>query len=131
MRVMLDTNILVSAVVFYNREIHNMVSKIVADHELILASYVIDELIDVIGRKFPEQLDKVTEFLAELSYTHVDTPKYITPGLFDIRDAFDYPIVYSAIVFDVDVLITGDKDIHAVEIEKPKVMTIAEFASVY
>ena len=48
-------------------------------------------------------------------------------GLFEIRDSADYPVLYTAIVENVDILITGDKDILTVAGEKPEIMTPAEF----
>ena len=55
------------------------------------------------------------------------TPKEIESGLFDIRDVKDYPVLYTAIIEDVDVLVTGDKDFTDIDIEKPEIMTPAEF----
>lgn len=44
-----------------------------------------------------------------------------------IRDPADYPVLYSAIVEDVDVLISGDKDFFEVEVEKPEIVTSSEY----
>ena len=62
-----------------------------------------------------------------MSYEYVYTPKEIEDGLFDIRDVKDYPVLYTAIIEDVDILITGDKDFRDIDIEKPEIMTPAEF----
>ena len=43
----------------------------------------------------------------------------------------DYPILYTAIVEDVDVFITGDEDFDEVVIDKPEIMTAAEFIAKY
>lgn len=51
--------------------------------------------------------------------------------LFSIRDPADYPVLYSAIVEDVDVLISGDKDFAEVEVDKPEIVTPAEFIEKY
>jgi predicted nucleic acid-binding protein len=42
----------------------------------------------------------------------------MTKDLFEIRDMMDYPVLYTAIIEDVDVLVTGDKDFADVEVEK-------------
>ena len=39
----------------------------------------------------------------------------------------DYPVLYTAIIEDIDVLITGDKDFSDIEIDKPEIMTPGEF----
>jgi predicted nucleic acid-binding protein len=103
----------------------------VSFHELILSSYVVDELRDVTKRKFPKMVDELDEFLTSLSFTLVYSPKNVPSGLFEIRDMADAPILYTAIIEGIDVLITGDKDFDDVKIEKPIIMTIAEFEQAY
>ena len=48
-----------------------------------------------------------------------------------IRDKSDYPVILSAILADVDVLITGDKDFKDIKIEKPEILTPTEFLQIY
>ena len=131
MRVMLDTNILVSAFMFRSRRIYAVIDYIVSHHELVLPSYVVDELKDVVNRKFPKIADSLDEFLTTLSFTLAYSPNLIPLGLFEIRDISDAPILYTAIIEGVDVLITGDKDFDDVDIEMPDIMTIAKFIEEY
>lgn len=49
-------------------------------------------------------------------------------SIFSIRDGKDYPVLYTAIIEDVDILITGDKDFSDIHMDKPEIMTPAEFA---
>lgn len=51
--------------------------------------------------------------------------------LFPTRDPADYPVLYTAIVENVDVLITGDKDFAGIEVEKPEIVTPSEFVEKY
>lgn len=46
---------------------------------------------------------------------------------FDIRDINDHPVLYTAIIENIDIFITGDKDFLDVEIEMPEIMTPREF----
>lgn len=62
-----------------------------------------------------------------MSFEFVYTPNEIERGLFDIRDVKDYPVLYTAIIEDVDIFVTGDKDFLDIEIEKPEIMTPAEY----
>ena len=64
---------------------------------------------------------------AMMSFEYVYTPANIESGLFDIRDVKDYPVLYTAIIEDVDVLVTGDKDFSNIDIEKPEIMSPAQF----
>ena len=89
MRVMLDTNILVSAFVFRSRRFYSVINYIVSCHELVLSSYVVDELKDVIRRKFPKMVGELDEFLTTLSFTLAYSPQHTPTGLFAIRDIAD------------------------------------------
>ena len=131
MRIMLDTNILISAFVFRSKKMFEVIDHIVSHHELVLASYVVDELKDVVNRKFPKAVGQLDEFLTTLSFTLAYTPRMMPTGLFEIRDMADAPILYTAIIEGIDVFITGDKDFDDIEIEKPQIMTVAEFADAY
>ena len=51
MRIMLDTNVLLSAVIFRSKMMWNMMARIMEDHRLVLSSYVIDECYEVVERK--------------------------------------------------------------------------------
>lgn len=124
---MIDTNILFSAIAFPNGATSQAFSKCILEHDLVIPTYVIDELKDVFRRKFPDFVSNVDKFLNQLSFELVYTPDNISDKVADIRDEKDYPILYSAIIEDVDILLTGDKDFKAVNIEKPKILTPAEF----
>jgi putative PIN family toxin of toxin-antitoxin system len=118
MRVMLDTNILISAVVLKSVTLNKMPKIIIKEHKLVLSSYVIEELKEVVARRFKDRAESLDEFLIALPYEFVYTPDVMTKDLFEIRDMMDYPVLYTAIIEDVDVLVTGDKDFADVEVEK-------------
>ena len=131
MRVMLDTNILISAFVFQSKKIYTVIDYVVAHHELVLPSYVVDELRDVVDRKFPRMTNELDAFLTTLSFTLAYTPNQLPIGIFEIRDISDAPILYTAIIEGIDVFITGDKDFDDVGIETPEIMTIAKFEKAF
>ncbi len=131
MRVMLDTNVLLSAILFPGDRMNRMMQCIFEKHRLVLSSFVVEELIDVTERKFPTKVKAVDELLSKMSYELVYTPKEMEPGLFEIRDEKDYPVLYTAITEDVDILITGDKDFSEIEIERPDILTPTEFIAQY
>lgn len=131
MRVMLDTNVLISAILFPGRRLDEMMRCIFEEHHLVLSSFVLDELFDVIERKFPGKRKAVDDLLAVMSYELVYTPRELEPGLFEIRDAKDYPVLYTAIKEDVDVLVTGDKDFGGISLERPEIITPGEFIERY
>lgn len=131
MRVMLDTNVLISALLFPGSKINAMMNCIFTQHQLVLSSYVVDELKRVVKRKFPQKENAINKLLMLMSFEYVYTPNDIEGGLFDIRDEKDYPVLYTAIIEDVDVLITGDKDFSDIDIERSEIMTPTDFIEKY
>jgi putative PIN family toxin of toxin-antitoxin system len=131
MRVMLDTNVLISAIIFPNDRMDSLIYKAVLDHQLVLSSYIIDELLNVTKRKFPKKIKDVDLFLTRLPYELVYTPREQTPEIFNIRDINDYPVLYSAVIEDVDLFVSGDDNFTDVEIEKPEIITPSEFLKKY
>ena len=132
MRIMLDTNILISIVIFNSQKLKTMLINICEKHKLILNSYIIQELQEVIERKFPNRKKDMEEFLFKIPYELEYVPNTIfEKDLFNLRDIKDIPILYSAIISNFDILITGDKDFESIDIDKPEIMTPAEFCERY
>lgn len=44
-----------------------------------------------------------------------------------IRDAKDQPILNAAILYSVDVILTGDKDFLSLDMDYPRCMTVTQF----
>jgi putative PIN family toxin of toxin-antitoxin system len=132
MRIMVDTNVLISTLVFRSEHLTKVIEKATEEYTLVLCSYVIDEIYNVVERKFPEHKSTINKFLSKLSFELVYSPKEIEgERLFDIRDENDYIILHTAIIEDIDILITGDKDFAAVDIDRPEILTPTEFLSKY
>ena len=132
MRIMLDTNILISIVIFNSDKLKKMLIDICEKHTLVLSSYVIQELEDVTERKFSNKKKAISKFLFNLPYELEYTPSEILDEkALNIRDIKDVPVLYSAIISDVDVFITGDRDFDDIDIEKPEIMTPNEFLIKY
>jgi predicted nucleic acid-binding protein len=101
-------------------------------HSLVLSSYVIGELHEVVAKKFPSKAADTETFLVELPFEYFYTPNSVPAhNLFEIRDPNDEAVLYSAMMADVDVLVTGDKDFADVELERPEILTPAEFLEKY
>jgi len=129
---MIDTNIIISAALFPNERMNRFIGVISGEHQLFLCSYSLKELERVIKRKFASRLKKMELFLQKLPYTLIHTPSVnILNSEIVIRDTKDYPILASAIIADVDVLITGDADFDKVELERPEILTISAFMKRY
>ena len=128
---MVDTNVLISLLVFSSKKMNQMMECIFMEHQLVLSSYIVEELKDVVRRKFPDKVGVVDTLLAKMNYEYVYTPDTLDEMLFEIRDVKDYPVLYTAILEDVDILVTGDSDFGDVDVDKPEILKPAEFVERY
>ena len=68
MRIMLDTNILISIAIFHSNTLKELLVNICDHHTLVLSSYIIEELKDVVKKKFPNQSNHLNQFLYQIPY---------------------------------------------------------------
>lgn len=73
MRIMLDTNVLISALLFPGTKMDAMMNYIFTNHQLVLSSYVVDELKNVVRRKFPGKEMIINKLLMMMSFEYVYT----------------------------------------------------------
>ena len=132
MRIMLDTNIIVSAGVFGGAWTTEMTLKIADKYNIVISSTVINELQLVMEKKFIDKMPALEHFLERLSYEIAYTPTEIDENIYPlVRDKKDYPILASAILSDVDVFLTEDKDFDGINLERPEIMRLNEFSKKY
>ena len=127
MRILVDTNILFSALVFPRSKPAQALLYIADNHEVVLCDRNIAELRDILKRKAPKFLPDAEVLLAEMSYELILAVDHAEKL---IRDAKDQPILNAAIVSDVDIILTGDKDFLSLDMEHPKCMTFHSFLQV-
>ena len=128
MRVLADTNIMFSAIIRPNSVPAQALLKITEEHDLVLCDQNLTELRDVFRRKAPQFLAVVETLLTEMSYELIPALKQTKA---EIRDPKDQPILNAAILHDVDVIVTGDKDFLALDLDKPACITAAAFLEKY
>lgn len=132
MRVMLDTNIFISMIFFPSKQTRELAKRLTDDHQIIICDYVIEELRMVVERKFPEKRLFLERFFTELPFEFIHTPKNLELSEFpEMRDAKDSPILATAILENVDILLTGDKDFLVLDVDIPEIMTMTDFLDVY
>lgn len=132
MRILIDTNIALSAILWPNGRTADVLKFVVRkEFTICLCTFSIDEMRLVVKRKFPVNLQILEQFLSEFSYELLLTPSILPEGLPSIRDMNDLPVLASAIMGDVDILLTGDKDFDTVDIERPAILTPAKFMQWY
>ena len=132
MRIMIDTNVLISAFVLNSRYLNQMIDNITEYHTIVLPTYVVDELKRVTKEKFSDRYYLLEIFFRELPFELVYTPEKIDKIKYpDIRDEKDLPILVSAIIEDVDILISSDNDFAPLGMEHPEILTPKAFVERY
>ena len=124
MRVLIDTNVLFSALVFPDSKPSKALLYIAGHHEIVLCDRNIMELREVLNRKAPQFLPDMEFLLAEMAYELIPAVDHAEKL---IRDAKDQPILNAAIMSNVDIILTGDKDFLSLDLEHPKCMSVAQF----
>lgn len=130
MRVLIDTNIMISAALSSKGTPYKAFIKAVTHpNKGVICDQNIEELRRIFNRKFPKQISLLEHFLsiALLAMEVVPTPVEEVEAEKSIRDVADRPILRAAINANVDILLTGDKDFLESGVTNPKIMTAAEF----
>jgi len=132
MKIMIDTNVLISAFVLSSQHMLELTDSISEHHTIVLSTYVLDELKRVTKIKFPRQYALLESFLRQLPFELVYTPEKLNPMDYpDIRDIKDLPVLAFAIKEDVDILLSGDADFAPVDLKRPEILTPREFVEKY
>ena len=130
MRVLIDTNVLISAALNPNSPTAEAYRKAASNpnHGMICEQNV-DEIKRIFNKKFPNKLAALDRFLATALMTLelVPIPEKEAASEEQIRDVNDRPILRAAIDAGADVLLTGDKDFLDSGVENPMIMTPGEF----
>ena len=130
MRILIDTNILISAALNSHGTPYKAYLKAVTyPNKGIICDQNIEELWRIFNRKFPTKISMLEKFLAySLAVIEVaTTPEMEEDAEKLIRDVKDRPILRAALNAKADVLLTGDKDFLESGVTDPKIMTAAEF----
>lgn len=130
MRVLIDTNVLISAALNANSVPFQAYVKAASyPNRGLICEQNVDEMKRIFNKKFPNRLAALDKFLsvALLTLELVPVPTDEIVSETQIRDVNDRPILRSAIHAKADVLLTGDKDFLESGLETPMIMTPAEF----
>ena len=125
MRLFLDSNVLVSGIVFSGAERWILLATFRGEHTFVISQDVQREVLEVIQQKFPRRREEAKEVLALLRVEIVPGGAYERhsrdfPGLRDPRDAH---VLAAAIVSRCDAVVTGDRDLVVLgEVEGVKIL---------
>lgn len=126
-RVLVDTNVVISALLFPGSTPAQALTLVLDEHRLVLTDWIVDELHEVVGRKRPDLLPALEAFLVGIDY------ELASPGgpSVPISDPDDQPILDAAVAAAVDVIVTGDKHFLSLVLDHPRILTARGFLDAY
>lgn len=130
MKVLIDTNVLISAALNASSTPFQAYIKATSspNHGMICEQNV-DEMRRIFNKKFPNRLDALDKFLSIALLTLELVPIPIDENISElrIRDVSDRPILRAAIKANADIILTGDKDFLESGLRNPIIMTPFQF----
>ncbi len=130
MRVLIDTNVLISAALNANGVPFRAYAKAATyPNRGLICEQNVDEMKRIFNKKFLNRLAALDKFLSAALLTLELVPIPTDESVYEtqICDVNDRPILRAAIHAKADILLTGDKDFLESGLENPMIMTPAEF----
>jgi putative PIN family toxin of toxin-antitoxin system len=124
LKILVDTNILISALLYPESVPAKALYHAVYNYDFVLSDHNITEFRRIAKDKFSKAQADIDLFLTELTFELVlaqEAPQKL------IDDPKDAPILNAAIIEDVDIIISGDKHFLSLDLERPKVLTAAAY----
>ncbi len=129
MKVLIDTNILISATLGQGTPFRAYVKAATFPNQGVICDQNIDEMRRVFNRKFPQKIPVMERFLSLALQTLdvVRVPARAAEQERKVRDVYDRPILRAALAANVDVLLTGDRDFLEAGITEIRIMNPSAF----
>lgn len=124
MRVLIDTNVLFSALLFPDSNPAKALDLTIKNYDLIISDQNIKEFKEILRRKAPQYLPAAERLFSDIEYELIETNDIVRTK---IRDDKDQAILNAAVSYNVDVIVTGDKDFLCLDIDRPNCMTPSQF----
>ena len=132
MRVMIDTNIFISAALFPKGKTASALMKaLMPPYEPVTSNYVIEELHRKFREKFPEKISALEDYISATLQTVeiIKTSEAKNASEELIRDEKDRPILRAALDAGAALLLTGDKDFLESVVKDPRIVSVETFLS--
>ena len=132
MRILVDTNVLVSAALFPKSVSAQAFMKAAAPpNKVVVCDYSLDEMRRVFNRKFPHRLHELESFISSIAtsaeWLATSVQNGFVKGETAIRDINDRPIFRAAVGANVNAILTGDKDFLESGLTYPRMLTPSDF----
>ncbi|MCC8082120.1 MAG: putative toxin-antitoxin system toxin component, PIN family [Lachnospiraceae bacterium] len=116
MKILLDTNVLISAFVFAGKTGALLSELIGSDHRLYVSEYVDREFKEKLEMKWPDKAERIYALFHKMSFHFCESTD---KKLGQLRDCKDIPVLSDAMYHGVDIILTGDKDFLEAGLENP------------
>ncbi|MCD8019760.1 MAG: putative toxin-antitoxin system toxin component, PIN family [Clostridiales bacterium] len=120
MKIMLDTNVLISAFIFGGKTGDLLAELFESEHELYVSDYIDQEFKEKLELKWPTKAEKAYELFHKMSFHFC---KSTDQKLGDLRDEKDISVLSDALYHGIDLILTGDKDFLEAELKSPLVFS--------
>ncbi len=124
MRILIDTNVLISAFVFAGKAGALLERLFEGSYDLLVSEYVDAEFKSKLEQKWPEKADAVYKLYRQLPFTFCKSSPKMHGSL---RDKKDIPVLSDALYHNADVILSGDKDFLEANLDRPLVYSPAMF----
>jgi uncharacterized protein len=128
LRIMVDTNVVISALLKQGSVPDIVLNDVCENHDLILCDQIISESYAVARRRFPNKVYVLEDLFAKLRYELVSAP---STSQLRINDIKDQPILNAAMTHNVDILITGDRHFLELDPVMLQIITPSEYKEKY
>lgn len=120
MRILIDTNVLISAFVFGGKAGKLFELLFDSNHELFVSKYVDSEFKSKLELKWADKAQKVYSLYHTLPFIFCEST---SEKLGKLRDDKDIPVLSDAIFHKADIILSGDKDFLEAGLESPQVFS--------
>ncbi|MBQ4235473.1 MAG: putative toxin-antitoxin system toxin component, PIN family [Treponema sp.] len=122
MRILIDTNVLISAFVFGGKAGKLFELLFESQHTILVSDYVDSEFKAKLFQKWPDKAEKVYSLYHTLPISFCQSSTELHGNL---RDKKDIPVLSDAIFNHADIILSGDKDFLESALESPQIFSPA------
>lgn len=122
MRILVDTNVLISAIVFGGVPRNLLLNLLQNGQQLFVSSYIDQEFHDKIKEKWQDKYQAIYSLYRQMGFIFVEST---TQKLGYLRDKKDIPVLSDALFYQIDIILSGDKDFLEADLDKPIILSPA------
>lgn len=131
-RILIDTNILISAIVFDKKELELIIRSVSEGDRIYISDHIMEEAYRVFMKKFPEYVEIFEKFISisEIKIIKKKIYKKEISKIKNIRDKYDAHIIACAKQLKCDYIISGDKDLLDYNQNKIRILKTSDYLEI-